>query len=170
MPQTSFTKTPAAALYGQLADFAGNMDTLSAVVETVAGIDAGRAVLIGAQAGTAAAAGSSIHSRTVKAVSASGDIAVLAGFTIRPFVTEPRNPLFSQYDPVAVLRKGRIWLTCIDDMSGVVPGTTNIYIQYSGANAGLPQAASTTAAQCANLALLIGGTAGALGLFEVALV
>lgn len=167
MPQTSFVKTPAAALYGQLADFAGNLDVLSAVVEGASGIDAGRAVIIGAQAGTAAAAGSAIHSRTAKAVSGSGDIAILAGFTVRPFVVEPRNPLFSQYDQVGVVRRGRIWLTCIDDMTGVAPGTGNIYIQYSGANAGLPQAASTTAAQCAALKLLIGGGAGLIGLFEV---
>ena len=151
MPQTSYTTNPVAALEGMREPNFGDV-LLSRNLQDAAGVGFGRLIAQHATVANGAAA-----------LAASGDIVKALGFTVRTQLKTTRTPAYAQYDEVAMLRRGRIWLTVIDDTASmVVP-----YVVYSGANAGLIQTASAGATQIEGIKVLVGALAGNLALVEV---
>lgn len=150
--QTVYSQNPVLAQEGMLyaADFAKKT---SRSLTDAAGIGAGRFVKSGAVIGNDCAA-----------FTTTGDFALCLGVTIRNMSKMPTTPFYVQYDDVALLQFGDIWMTCVDDMrtaAGVV------HVVTSGANAGLPQLAATGADLAVGVQCLQGGNVGALGLFRV---
>lgn len=154
--QTSFSNAPAAGLPGMRAE-SGEYEADSRSYEVAAGVAAGRLIVEGTTVGV-----------TGKLPTAAGDLAFPVGFSQHQIVSEPKSPLYAQYDEVTCQRKGRIWLVC----SGVISsGETVLFIVHTGASAGLPTElddATTTALPAGHfLKCIKGGADGALGLFAV---
>lgn len=152
--QTSFSKFPDVAREGMRAD-GGLYDAISKVLTDAAGIGPGRLVKAGTEYGSSCAA-----------LTATGDVENGLGFTEFDFSKEPTTPHHELGDRIRIVRKGRIWLTCVDDMSAVAEGSI-VHVVYSGSDAGRPQLSGVGADLCEFLRLLKGGAASALGLFEI---
>ena len=148
MPQTTVALEPTRALEGQ----ATQIDhAVSAAVETAAGVGPGRMLLAG--------------SNENGAIIPAGGLASPLGFTIlrTSDVEGGASVMFAQYAGVSLLRKGTIWLRCVDAVAkGVKP-----YIQHTTADAGRPQTAVTTGVQVDGIVCIVGAGAGELGKFEV---
>lgn len=150
--QTSFSQTPTVALPGMLDETLAPV-ALSRVLEDAAGIEAGRVVQSGTTIGT-----------QFKALTATGQKAL--GITVLELSREPRTPRFAQKDDVGLLQNGIIWMECVDDMRALDEGSP-VYVCFSGANAGLPQAAASGGDLAPYLMCLQGGNTGAVGKFKV---
>ena len=155
--QTTFTTDPAAAIAGMLADVSYTVDVISRALETVAGVDSGFAVRDGATIG---------NGGTCKVLSATGDTAVFLGITVLDLYREPKSPRFAQFDAVPILRKGRIWVTSVDDTRTIVG--SNVYLYYTGGNVGLfggnPNASANL---ITNASWVMGANTGLLALLEI---
>jgi hypothetical protein len=106
--QVDYPLRPDVGRPGMLAD-GGPHDIISAYVLTAAGIGVGRGVKRGA--------GSTFAKPLCDVFSGSTDPNKMLGITVLDFTKEPVGvPEFPQYSTVGLLRKGRIFLTCSDDM------------------------------------------------------
>lgn len=150
--QTSFSQNPSAAIEGMLDENIAHPVVLSRVLEDAAGIGAGRVVQNGTSIGT-----------QCKALTATGQEPL--GITVLDLAIEPATPRFTQKDDLGLLTNGIIWLTCVDDMRAVDSGP--VYVCFSGANAGLPQASAVGGDLAPYLTCLQGGNTGAVGKFKV---
>lgn len=148
MPQTTMSDFPARALEGQ----ADRIDhAVSAAVETAAGVGPGRMLLAG--------------SAEDGAIIPAGGLSAPQGFTIlrTSDVEGGASVMFAQKSGVSLLRRGTIWLRCVDAVAkGVKP-----YIQHTTADTGRPQTAATTGVQVDGIVCVVAAGAGELGKFEV---
>lgn len=148
MPQTTISLLPDRAQEGLATQIE---HAVSAAVETVAGVGPGRMLLAGA-----------VEDGAI--IPAGGLVAPL-GFTIlrSSDVEGGASVMFARYSGVSLLRRGTIWLRCVDAVAkGVKP-----YIQHTTADAGRPQTAATTGVQVDGIVCIVGAGAGELGKFEV---
>lgn len=151
--QTSFSQTPTAGLEGMLTEQSVSSTVVrSYVVEDSAGLGAGRFVKNGTTLGTHA-----------KALTATDE--KIIGVTVLDLAREPTSPRYPQKADVPVAKDCTIWLTCVDDMRTVDSGP--VYVCFSGANAGLPQASAVGGDLALGVECIVGGNTGALGLFRV---
>ncbi len=160
MPQTSVLLEPAAvAAPGQLAD-SGYKDSITAWVESVAGVDSGRFLC----EGTAPTVSNGRRPGGVNPSDATIGARVL-GCVIFEALREPKSPRYSQYDVVTCLRKGRIYvLAGTGGISRYVP----LFLVHTGAEAGLltvTDDANTVAIP--GVSALIAATAGNYALIDV---
>lgn len=155
--QTTFAISPAAGAPGMLYD-AGFTDVISRALSAAAGCNPGDFV-------------SRTGEDTADLPAAAADVTTNPGnglgFVLRhqyQSVSEMASPVFAQYKRVSILRRGRIWLLCLD---AITAGTSTLYIKRTTADFGRISAVSTDATQVVGVQCLIGGGAGAIGLFEV---
>lgn len=153
--QTSFSRFPDIAREGMLADGGPRIDKIGKILTDAAGIGPGRLV----KAGT-------VYGKSCAALTATGDVEKALGFTMLEL--NRVSTLFAQKDDLNIVRSGRIWLVCVDDMSAVQEGSA-VHVVYSGSDAGRPQLSGVGADIAPFLTVLEGNTAGLLGLFEISL-
>ncbi len=154
--QTTFAISPAAGAPGMLYD-AGHTDIISRALSAAAGANPGDFV-------------SRTGEDTAALPAAATDIATnpgaALGFVVRhqyQSVSEMASPVFAQYKRVSILRRGRIWLLCLD----AIAAGDSIYVKHTSANFGRVSAVATNGALAPWLQCLIGGGAAGIGLFEV---
>lgn len=151
--QTSFVQTPPAGVEGMLSEqMLSSTVVRSYVVEDAAGLGAGRFVRNGTTIGT--------HCKALTATDQT-----IIGVTVLNFAREPTSPRYPQKADVPVAKECTIWLTCVDDMRAVDNGP--VYVCFSGANAGLPQASASGGDLALGVEVIVGGAAGAIGLFRI---
>ena len=151
--QTSFSQTPTAGIEGMLSEQSlSSTVVFSRVMEDAAGLGAGRFVKNGTTLGT--------HCKALTATDEK-----IIGVTVLDLAREPTTPRYLEKDDVPVAKDCTIWLTCVDDMRAVDSGP--VYICFSGADAGLPQASAVGGDLALGVECLVGGNTGALGLFRV---
>lgn len=149
--QTSYDLTPRKGLPGMLYD-AGDYDAVSRAFNNASGCNFGDGCTYLAE-------------DTVELPDSAGDVDKIVGFVIRTQYIEPvaSLPQLPRYSRVSLLRKGRIWLTCMDDIAAFA----TVYMKRTTADFGKLFAASTDATAIKGVRCLIGGAAGNVGMFEV---
>lgn len=130
-PQTAFTAEPAVAFAGQIADL-GSLShdmTISRLLETVAGCDAGLFVVTGTDAETQCALPAAAADVTDKVL----------GVAVLKTMKEPdaSGVLYQAKDCIPIARRCRIWVKVGPD--GITPGDSELFVVHSGVDAGKVQ-------------------------------
>lgn len=154
MPQTSYSAAPGAANLPGMKRTDPNDLVGSGVVQTAAGVYAGRFVKRGTS-----------PTDSIAVLAAAGDVVKICGVTLLELTRLPAAPTFARYDLASYLKKGLVYMTCV----GAIAQDAIPFIIYSGANAGLPSvdAAGGTAKQISGVRCIVGAADGAAGLFEL---
>lgn len=157
MPQTSMTRKPGRAIEGQrYSPSAGDL-VIPAMLVTLAGVEAGRAVVRDAT--------STLDKTVCRALSAAADVPKIMGFSVFQDSIVAKDPFYAKGDMLPVMARGPIWLKCADDCRSL--GAQAPYICYSGANAGMVQASATLGAINYGVRLREGANTGELTIADV---
>jgi len=147
--QTTYTASPVAGIPGMLYDMMPSVDILSSTWGNATGCDIGDFATY-------------LAAETVELPDAAADVTANGrGFVI--YQPHRVAAQIARYEQVSLLRRGRIWLFCVDLIAANAP----IYVRRDGTNNGKLYAASTGASLLPGIKCLVGAAAGGTGLFEV---
>lgn len=147
--QTTYTASPVVGVPGMLYDMMPSVDIWSSAWGNATGCDVGDFATY-------------LAAETVELPDAAADVTTNGrGFVIyQPYRASAQ---IARYEQVSLLRRGRIWLLCVDAIAANVP----VHVRRDGTNNGKLYASATGASLLPGIKCLIGAGAGGTGLFEV---